>query len=411
MENETAGFSAVIRKMQVQIACGLREFANSIVAVVRWCAWPGSKPEAPQSICIYRVGNLGDILCAMPAMHAVRTAYPRARLTLVTSPGRKGMPGAVELLTGANWLDELFVYYQEDIQSWPQRIDLAKKLGKRKFDVWIEFPSDLATLGILLRNMILAKAAGVRWADGWRLTTIRWAVRAQSEGKIFPREVDRLLRLVEGLGIAVEPAQFPLPLTERHASEVDAELRDRVASETPIVAIAPGAKRTTNIWPLDRYAEVAQSLAAQGFFVLLLGGASDKEACEGIASRVSGRIKNLAGRLSVLGSCEALRRCDFAICNDSGVQHLAAAVSTPCISIFSVRDMRGKWHPYGSLNVILENEVPCHTCYLEECPFDNLCVKQIPVSQVLSAAQKMSTSHPVVVPKEVHSVSSRQDNS
>ena len=157
-----------------------------------------------------------------------------------------------------------------------------------------------------------------------------------------------------------------------------------------MVAIAPGAKRPTNKWPLDRYAKVAEVLAARGYFVLLLGAANDHESCASIASLAGRGVLNLAGRLSVLESCEALRRCAFAICNDSGVQHMAAAVSTPCVSIFSVRDMRGKWRPYGSQHVVLEKEVACHTCYLEECPHDNLCVKQIQVSDVLAAAQEVA---------------------
>jgi ADP-heptose:LPS heptosyltransferase len=361
-----------------------------MLALVRGCLWERARPQLVQNLCIYRVGNLGDILCALPAINMVRQAYPQARLTLVTSPGKKGMPGALELLGGAPWLDDLFVYYQEDIRTWRQRWNLAKQLRQKKFDVWIEFPSDLATFGVLMRNMVLAKMAKARWAQGWHVNTIQWGARAQSEGKVFPSEVDRLLHLAEGLGIPAVPPQFLLALTAEHACAVDSELQSAVPPETSMVAIAPGAKRPANKWPLDRYAEVAEALTAQGYFVLLLGGANDHEACARITSRVGDGVLNLAGRLSVLQSCEALRRCAFAICNDSGVQHMAAAVSTPCISIFSVRDMRGKWRPYGSQHVVLEKEVACHTCYLEECPYDNLCVKQIQVSDVVAAAQEVS---------------------
>ncbi len=302
------------------------------------------------------------------------------------------MPGAFELLAGATWIEDLLVYHQEDIQTWRQRLVLAKQLRQREFDIWIEFPSDLATLGVLIRNMLMARMSGVRWAEGWRITTILWAARAQSEGSVFACEVERLLQLVKSLGISIGRAQFPLPLTEEHSFAVDAELKGTVPLGTPIVAIAPGAKRSTNKWPVDRYAEVAEALVAQGFFVVLLGAANDKVSCARITLRVSTGVRNLAGKLSVLESCEALRRCAFVVCNDSGVQHMAAAVSTPCISIFSVRDMRGKWHPYGSQHIVLEKEVPCHTCYLEECPFDNLCIKQVQVAEVLAAVQSLGGS-------------------
>jgi ADP-heptose:LPS heptosyltransferase len=153
------------------------------------------------------------------------------------------------------------------------------------------------------------------------------------------------------------------------------------------VAIAPGAKRSTNRWPLERYAEVAQALSQCGFFVVFVGGPGEKEACQRLASRIGPRALSLAGRLSPLESCEALRRCAFVVCNDSGVQHMAAAVSTPCVSIFSDQGIRGKWRPYGPQHIVLQKDVPCHTCFLEECPHDNLCVKLVETSEVLEAAR------------------------
>ncbi len=361
--------------------------ANALIAVVRWCLWPGPRPVDARNVCLYRIGNLGDILCALPAMQAVRDAYPNAELTLVTSPGKRGMPGARELLTGAPWLDHLVVYHTEDIATRPQRVGFIKQLRQRKFDVWIELSPNRTTLPVVFRNMLAARLAGARWAHGWRICTIRWAARAESECKIFPDEVIRVMQGLEACGIkAVEP-RFPLPLTEQHALAVDALLRDFVTPGTALVAIAPGAKRTTNRWPLERYGEVAQALSQRGFLVVFVGGPGDKEACQRLASRVGPRALSLAGRLSPLESCELLRRCSFVVCNDSGVQHMAAAVSTPCVSIFSSSDQPGKWRPYGPQHIVLQRYVPCHTCYLWECPHDNLCVKLVETSEVLEAAR------------------------
>jgi ADP-heptose:LPS heptosyltransferase len=330
---------------------------------------------------------LGDIICALPAIQAVRGAYANAKLTLVTSPGKRGMPGAHELLSGAPWLDDLVVYHAEDIATLRQRVGFIKQLRQRKFDVWIELSHDLATLRVVFRNMLAARLAGARWAYGWRISTIRWAAQAQSECKIFPGEVVRLIQVIEACGITAQEPRFPLPLTEQHALPVDAVLNDFVPPGIAPVAIAPGAKRSTNRWPLERYAEVAQALSQCGFFVVFVGGPGEKEACQRLASRIGPRALSLAGRLSPLESCEALRRCAFVVCNDSGVQHMAAAVSTPCVSIFSDQGIRGKWRPYGPQHIVLQKDVPCHTCFLEECPHDNLCVKLVETSEVLEAAR------------------------
>jgi ADP-heptose:LPS heptosyltransferase len=197
--------------------------------------------------------------------------------------------------------------------------------------------------------------------------------------------------MVETCGITIQKPSFSLPLTERHALAVDAALGDFLPPGTAPVAIAPGAKRSTNLWPLERYAEVAQALSQRGFYLLFLGGPGEKEACDRLAARIGPRALNLAGRLSPLESCEALRRCSFVVCNDSGVQHMAAAVSTPCVSIFSSSDQPGKWHPYGKQHIVLQKYVPCYACYLEECPHDNLCVKLITTGEVLEAALTLAS--------------------
>ena len=65
----------------------------------------GRRPATAQHVCVFRTGNVGDITCVLPAIHAVREAYPEARLTLLTSPGPRGMPSAVDVLEGAEWVD------------------------------------------------------------------------------------------------------------------------------------------------------------------------------------------------------------------------------------------------------------------------------------------------------------------
>jgi len=364
-------------------------FPNAGLRFVRFCLFPRTKPNKARTVCIYRIGNLGDILCALPAMWAVRIAYPSAKLTLVTSPGRKGLPGAVELLRDARWLDDLFVYYSEDIATVRKQLELVKRLRQKRFDVWIELPSSLATVRASLRNMAVARLSGARWGWGWSISTIRWATQMQSESRTFPNEVDRLRRVVEAGGVRVEQVRFPLPLGEHHAAAVDALLQPAVPPAAPLVGIAPGAKRPANRWPLERFADVGRELSHRGFTVVLLGGLDERQGCERIASRIGGAVVNVAGELSVLESCEVLRRCAFLVCNDSGVQHMAAAVCTPCVSIFSAREMPGKWYPYGAQHIVLTRKVPCHSCYTSECPHDNLCVKLVQVPDVMRATERI----------------------
>ena len=123
--------------------------------------------------------------------------------------------------------------------------------------------------------------------------------------------------------------------------------------------------------------------------VVLIASGAEADLCKELALQIGPRANSFAGELSLPESIELLRRCRLLICVDSGVQHLAAAVGTPCISLFSFWQMRGKWHPYGSRNLVLQKWVPCHTCLLEFCPNDNRCMKAIGVEEVARHAAQM----------------------
>ena len=372
------------------MVCGWLNLALDGVAK---CLWPRQRPRGAKRVCIYRIGNIGDTTCAIPAMYAIRRAYPDARLTLVTSPGKSGMIGARELLDGAEWIDEVVVYHAEDIAAPRGRIDLMRALSERKFDVWFELPVVAATFFTLLRNMLFARSAGARWGCGWRYDAVGLAARAQSEFIEFPDEADRLLAIVRAAGIESRGAEFPLALDASIARDVSRLLEQAGIGPRDVsggmVAFAPGAKAQPNRWPAERFVEVGRHLAARGLRIVILGGGADSVLCGEIAAAIGRGAANLAGKTTVRESCEILQRCSGVVCNDSGVQHLAAAVGTPCVSLFSCRDFRGKWRPHGSAHIVLRKEVECHTCLLDVCPYDNRCIKLISTEEVCAAADRI----------------------
>jgi ADP-heptose:LPS heptosyltransferase len=382
-----------LARQQALAAQALRTSANAILSGAARCLWPRRRPLDAKSVCIYRIGNIGDTACAIPAMYAIRRAYPRAHVTLVTSPGKAGTISARELLEGVSWLDEIVVYHSEDIATARGRLDLIRKLRGQNFDVWIELPVVAASLFTLFRNMVAARSAGARWGFGWLYET-RFAARALSEFVDFPDEVERLLAIVRAAGFAAFDCDFPLELSDSNRRIVTELLDDAgLATAEILVAFAPGAKLEPNRWRADRFIEVGQSFAARGCSIVVLGGASDAPMCERIANAIGRNAASLAGKTTVRESCAMLERCAMLICNDSGVQHLASAVSTPCVSLFTRREFPGMWWPHGHQHQVLMKNVECHTCFLDACPFDNKCIKAIGVDEVIAAAERVLARH------------------
>ena len=219
-----------------------------------------------------------------------------------------------------------------------------------------------------------------------------WRRKRSPNSSSFPTRSQRLLAIVRAAGIESSGAEFPLALDESVVSNATRLLEQAgldQAGRGAMVAFAPGAKAAPNRWPGERFIEVGRRLVARGERIVILGGAGDVAICDDIASAIGSGAANLAGKTTVRESCEILRRCATVVCNDSGVQHLAAAVGTRCVSIFSCRDFRGKWRPHGAAHVVLRGEVECHTCMLDVCPFDNRCIKLVSVAEVSAAADRI----------------------
>jgi ADP-heptose:LPS heptosyltransferase len=390
--------------LRAHLALALLSLLNGLLSALRLCLWP-KRPRHVERVGVYRIGNIGDIACAVPALYAIRRTYPQARLTLVTSPGGHDAPGARELLADADWIDEVFVYHIDDGTD---RSALLEQIRQRCFDLWIVLPPTPGRITRSLRDMLAARGAGVRWGYGWQLDRVRIWANAQSTLLACENETAWLMSIVKRAGMCDLPYSFPLPLSVATA-RVDAlfsKFREEVRG--PLIAMAPGAKRPANRWPIERFCAVASSLVERGFGLITLGASADAPACNKITDATGGSAINLAGHTSLLESCEILRRCRLLICNDSGVQHLAAAVGTPCLSIFSFRDFRGRWWPYGERNVVLQRWVPCGPCLLNVCPYNNQCLTMVASDEVLESALKMLES--VQAPKDIRHCSTRRND-
>lgn len=360
---------------------------NAGVAFCRWLLWPGSRPSSASAVCVYRIGNVGDTICAYPAISAIRQEYSRAKIVLLTSPGRRGLPGARDVFSGVSWIDEIVEYFPDEIRSARSLFQFLAKLRRYRFDVFIVLPNDVEKFRVVIRNMVFARMIGAKWAGGWTIGTILLAVQQQSELIVFPNEVERRLADLRRCGIAAPKAEFRLPVPGGTDDQIDSILAGaNVPAGSRFIALAPGAKRPANRWPLERFAEVGCEMVKRGYHVLILGSASERNDSETIRRSIGEACTNLSGLTDIAGSLALLDRCCLLICNDSGLQHAASAVDTPCVAVFSARDMWGKWRPHHPRSIMLRKKVPCHTCFVHDCPNKGLCLTEITSMEVITAA-------------------------
>lgn len=196
----------------------------------------------------------------------------------------------------------------------------------------------------------------------------------------------RLLRTVEPDGnTSAFRFQIPMAAKREVAAAVAAE---SLSAADILLAIGPGSKMPAKRWPRERYQELGARLLADipHLHLLILGGPEDaglgSELCVGWGDRGH----NLAGRLSVYGAAAMAQRCRGFVGNDTGTMHLAAMAGTPCVALFSARDVPGRWAPFGAGHVILRRQTECSGCMLTVCAKEqNKCLKLIQVDDVYNA--------------------------
>jgi heptosyltransferase-2 len=323
-------------------------------------------------------------------MKTIRKAYPEAEITLLTSPGEEGNPGAAELLKGAEWIDHLYVYHSAELNSLRKIWLFSNKLRYERFDIWFQLPQDLTTFKTELRNMFFAKVVGVKWAVGYHVNTLKFFVRDQAEHQKFIRESGLQCRHLKNIGINSCNAGSGLSIPDEDLAVADKLKAEFGLIGSSIMAIAPGGKRPSNRWPVERFAEIGRRWIAGGGHVVIVGSSADRDLGERIRKECGVRAANLCGKTTLLGTAGILRLSELLVTNDSGPMHLAAAVSTPCVVAFSARDFPVKWHPVGEHHIILRKDVPCSPCFLEACPNNNLCMTEVQVDEIWDAVTRIT---------------------
>ncbi|WP_237671392.1 glycosyltransferase family 9 protein [Desulfobacca acetoxidans] len=341
----------------------------------------------PGRVLILRTGNVGDTACALPALAAVRYNFPLAHLTLLTSPGPRGLPEAREVLERQGLVDEIITFYREDFADLSFRKNLLRNLRQRRFDLFLLFPQERTDLRRTFRDLLFARLLGVKGAWGFTLAHHFPFMDNRRLHDYRPphNEVERLLLLLQRTGInSLKRYQIQLPMPCQQMADRLLEPYFQNGSR-PVIGLQTRAKAQANQWPLANFTELGRRLQAtcQPVFILF-GGPAEKDQLQEFAHTFPGDKFIAAGQTSLLETTALLSRCHVQVTLDTGPMHLAALVGTPIVALFSARQFPVMWEPCSDNAVILRKSVPCELCFQEDC--DHLtCMKAITVEEVYAA--------------------------
>jgi ADP-heptose:LPS heptosyltransferase len=347
--------------------------------------WAGRRPVdwgRAGRVAVLRFDHLGDLLMSFPALEALRRALPKSHIELFVGPWNE------ELARLCPWVDAVQVL---DV-PWFRRPSgrfhglglwkLAGRLRQGRYDLGIELRGDL-------RQLLALRLSGTPQRLGHTLTHGRAALTFA--GAWAPRhEVDQNLALLGQAGLPGLPrpgrAVPRLDLPPQARADAKAFLAKR-GLKPGYLALHPSAGGPSRLWPDGHWVALLKSLPA-GRGLALLGTAQERARLEDLRLR-SGRrgLAVLAGETTVTEMAALLQQARGLIGLNSGPGHLAAAVGTPVLSLFSGANDPARWAPRGRAVTVLNVAVPCSPCELAVCPFDNACMRALTPEWVLAKAQ------------------------
>lgn len=301
-------------------------------------------------IGIFRALQLGDMLCSIPAIRALRMACPHAKITLI------GLPWAASFVRRFNKYFDSFICFPgytglpEQPFSEAAYADFLYSVRQERFDLLIQMQGN----GTIVNPMLLT----------WNARQVAGFFNQHSvvEGSDlfleYPdgiSEIHRHLALMEYLGVpsAGDDLEFPIMPGDYD----DFAVMNVTLPQKGYVCIHPGSRGRWRQWPPESFARLADVCAEEGLVVVLTGTSSEADITTAVKQNMKHGCVDLTG-LTTLGALAILlTNARLLISNCTGVSHMAAATRTPSVVV----SMDGEPERWGPLNKPLHRMIDCRS--------------------------------------------------
>ncbi|HEX5420970.1 MAG TPA: glycosyltransferase family 9 protein [Gammaproteobacteria bacterium] len=278
-------------------------------------------------IAVLKASRIGDFVCATPAFRALRKAFPRASITLIT------LPMLVEIAQRLGYFDRILEFpgypgLAEQFFDARRALVFFQKMQAESFD----FALQMQGSGVYANPFLLM--LGARASAGFvRPGDTPGRLDAAVPFAPLEHEIERMLALPRSLGLPTDGVHTDFPL--RSADRLQAQTLLGDGLPRPWIGLHPGARARTRRWPAACFSKVACRLARDGgaSFVILGDGETQESAAE-LAAGIEGNCVNLAGctSLPVLGA--VIAELSLLVTSDSGPAHIAYPLGTSTITVF-----------------------------------------------------------------------------
>jgi ADP-heptose:LPS heptosyltransferase len=332
-----------MRKLEKAFTVMLFAFLRVFIHVRRVGAVP--RASVRRILVIRQHNQLGDMLCAVPLLRALRSTYPDAHIALLARPLNS------EILRGSPFLDEVVEYDKKQFARSPFSVwRFSRTLKKRGFDLAI-VPS---TVSMSVTSDVLAFLSRAKRRIGpgslqgkKNVTGFLYNVQATLDWRRDPtvHQTQRNIDVASILVLEQTSLELELGLSEEEIARGREHLDARRGTHPLVIGFHPGAAKPPNRWDALHFAEIANRCAEiYGAYIIISAGPNDEEAVHEMTMNVPNEYLLVGSPIRFFAS--VIRNCDAFISNDTGIMHVAAAAGVPTLSLFGPTDPL-QWAPVG----------------------------------------------------------------
>jgi ADP-heptose:LPS heptosyltransferase len=293
----------------------------------------------PQKIAVFRALQLGDLLCSVPAIRALKKAHQNSEITLL------GLPWAEKFVERFSHYFSSFIHFPgypglpEQPFNASKIIPFLIKMKMERFDLVIQMHGNGSVVNPFMKLLGSKKIAGFYEKNRY----------CPDEKSFLPypeniSEVERHLELMKYLGVPDAGTDLEFPIFKEEQREFSKLCKDTGIVPKKYICIHPGARDKKRWWSVEKFSMVANRMAEKGFQIVLTGTLQERALIDAVMEGMNYPAINLGGKTD-LGTLAALiENAKMILSNDTGVSHIAAAVKTPSVVIFLTSDPV-RWAP------------------------------------------------------------------
>ena len=320
-------------------------------------------------ILIIRLSSLGDILLTTPLVRSLKNQYKSIETDFLL---RKEYEDVYKYNPH---ISNLFLFENQNSNK------IIQQLHTRNYDLIIDLQNNFRSRRVIRKLRKPSLKFHKRTLEKFLL--VNFKINRMKE---LPQIPVRYSEVIPGFALDEKGLEIFLP----------ENIPPKINKNENYIGLCPGSKHFTKKYPVNYFIELGNSLSREGFKIALLGGKDDKELCTQISNAIKDSI-DLSNDNLLLHTAAEIKNCKAAVCNDSGLLHLACAVNVPVIMLMGSTVREFGFTPYRNKNLILENNSlscrPCSHIGRNNCPKKHFkCLLELRPNYVLENIKKFTSS-------------------